>query len=409
MTRITLICGSLASGRDGVGDYCRRIAAELGALGVECLVLGFNDHAVEIETTETPDRLIWFVRLPARLPLSKRVARAASLLEDWAPDWVSLQFVSYAFNQKGLPLMELHWLTRLLRGRKLHVMLHELWVGLGAMRSSKNAILGTLQRWVLLVLLDRLRPSVLHTSNHYYQATLVHHGLKAAVLPLLGNIPVTEESADDWLADAVMRHGGPDVTRRNRFWLLGLFGSIPAGWPADNFLARLSILARGSNRRAVVISAGEAGPAWAPTFSAWRIGHPDIDFVTIGPRSALEISRFLNSIDVGITPHPVYLLGKSGSVAAMLEHGLPVIATWGDIAPALPVVSSEFESLIWRDDEKLAECLRNGVLRHRRPDWGAVVAKMLLSSLSAAAQPRTMISPRRLEQSLDQRDRRLGA
>ena len=390
MTRIALICGGLDSGRDGVGDYCRRIAGELVALGAECLVLGLNDHEVGRETTESPRSSVRLIRLPARMPLRKRATRAASLLADWAPDWVSLQFVSYAFNRKGLPLSELYWLPRLLRGRKLHVMLHELWVGLGVMRSRKNIVVGTLQRWILMTLLDRLRPMVLHTSNDYYRTELARRGMEATVLPLFGNIAVTAESAH-WLADAVICNGGPDIARRDRFWLLGLFGSIPVGWPSEHLFGRLGSLARASDRRAVVISAGEAGSASRSLLATWRAKHPNIDFAAIGPRSALEISQFLNSIDFGITPHPIYLLGKSGSAAATLEHGVPLIATWGDIAPAVPSVGPEFESLIWRDDDTLAERLRGTFRRHRRPDWSSLVAKMLLSSLYPDKQPQIEI------------------
>ena len=400
MIRIMLICGSLDPGRDGVGDYCRRIAGELVTLGAECLVLGFNDDAVESETTESRQPLIRLVRLPARLPLGKRAARAASLLADWEPDWVSLQFVSYAFHRKGIPIRELYLLPRLLGSRKLHVMLHELWVGLGVMKSPKNTILGTLQRWVLMRLLDGLRPSVVHTSNEYYRATLARHGIEATVLPLFGNIPVSTESADLWLADAVTRKGGPDISKRDRLWLLGFFGGIPARWPSDQLFDRLSALARASGRHAVVISAGATGYASNSLLATWRVKHPEVDFVTIGPRPALEISQFFNSIDFGITPHPIYLLGKSGSVAAMLEHGLPLIAGWGDIAPSTPVVSSEFESLIWRNDEMLAARMSASFRRHRRPDWSSLIAKMMLSSLSPDEQQRRTISPRGFEPSL---------
>jgi hypothetical protein len=70
----------------------------------------------------------------------------------------------------------------------------------------------------------------------------------------------------------------------------------------------------------------------------------------------------------------------------MLEHGVPLIATWGDIAPAAASVSPEFEPLIWRDDDRLADRLRSTVRRHRRPDWSSLVATTLLSSLSPNTQ-----------------------
>ena len=381
-----LICGSLEPGRDGVGDYCRRLAGELATRGTNCLLLGFYDHAVGSETPEAPHPSIQIVRLSAQMPLSKRAARTASLLADWKPDWVSLQFVSYAFNQKGLPFAELFWLPLLLRHRKLHIMLHELWVGLGVMKSLKNKILGGIQRWMLLTLLHRLRAIVLHTSNQYYCTVLRRNGVEASTLPLFGNIPVFTDSARHWLADAVMCGGGPDISRdRDQLWLLGIFGSIPPDWPSDHFFGRLSGLARAAGRHAVIISAGVTGADATSRIEAWRVGYRDIDFVAIGPRSALELSQFFNSIDFGITPHPIYLLGKSGTVAAMLEHGLPLIATWGDIAPELPAISPPSEPLIWRDDGTLSERLQTAHMRHRRPDWCATVAQMFLSSLSKAA------------------------
>jgi hypothetical protein len=35
----------------------------------------------------------------------------------------------------------------------------------------------------------------------------------------------------------------------------------------------------------------------------------------------------LNSVDIGITPVPLAIFGKSASAAAMLEHGLPVLVS----------------------------------------------------------------------------------
>jgi hypothetical protein len=39
------------------------------------------------------------------------------------------------------------------------------------------------------------------------------------------------------------------------------------------------------------------------------------------------ISSYLQSADFGVATSPLSLIGKSGSVAAMLEHGLPVVVS----------------------------------------------------------------------------------
>ena len=40
---------------------------------------------------------------------------------------------------------------------------------------------------------------------------------------------------------------------------------------------------------------------------------------------------YLQALDFGLTSYPYALIGKSSSVIAMLEHGLPVIVDWGDL------------------------------------------------------------------------------
>ena len=41
--KFAFICGSLEPGRNGVGDYTRRLAGELAAQGHECLLVSLND------------------------------------------------------------------------------------------------------------------------------------------------------------------------------------------------------------------------------------------------------------------------------------------------------------------------------------------------------------------------------
>jgi hypothetical protein len=54
------------------------------------------------------------------------------------------------------------------------------------------------------------------------------------------------------------------------------------------------------------------------------------DVVAFGERTSLEISKILQSLDIGIATTPRRVIQKSGSAAAMLEHGLKVLVTRDD-------------------------------------------------------------------------------
>jgi len=379
------MCTGLEPGADGVGDYCRRLAEELIKLGVECRVIALNDREIGSEVREQPSPSLGIWRLPERSPISARSARVAALLSDWEPDWVSLQFVCYGFQRKGLAHREATWLLTLLRGHPLHVMLHELWVGTEPHASTKNTILGWAQRLLVLRLLRRLKPRLTHTTNRRDQLILAKHGIASEVLALFGNIPVGAELAGRWLADAILANGGPDITRdRERLWLFGMFGSLSPNWPAADVLPRLSAIARGAGRHIVMVSGGHAGAHAEELVAHWRMLTPDIDFISIGPRSPLEISQFLNSVDFGLPTSPVYRLGKSSSFAAMVEHGLPVIL--GSDARGSHKSASDIPAgaVLWTDEVRLPERLSNAPARVRLPNQAAATAEAFLSTLQEA-------------------------
>jgi hypothetical protein len=57
--------------------------------------------------------------------------------------------------------------------------------------------------------------------------------------------------------------------------------------------------------------------------------------VTLGEQPSTRVSEVLNTVNFGIATSPYGLLGKSATVAAMFEHGLPVIVNRED-GPAAP-------------------------------------------------------------------------
>lgn len=387
--RIALISGGFEPSRDAVADYLRQLVPAFAARGVECMMVALNDRLIQ-EFSEFaldgPTARIRVVRIPSRLPLSERVARARTALESWKPDWVSMAMVVYSFNPKGVLIPELIWLPNLLAPYALHVQLHELWIGESINSSLKDVVIGTLQRRTLITLLRRLSPEVLHTHIPYYQRALRRHGIAAGLLPLgVGNIPILDRSGEQWLFPAIRQGGGPDLAvGREAFWLIGMFGGIIRDWPSDDATRTLTLIrdiAARAGRQVVIASIGHIGAHGRDVIERWRHQFPQMSFIVLGPHSESEVSEFFNTIDFGLSSYPIFVLGKSGSAAAMLDHGVPIIVSWGDIDPGAPPILGPLGDLVWRDDDRLESRMLRPPQRIRNYDGPQKVVDQLLAEL----------------------------
>ncbi len=387
--RLAFLCGGLEPGVNGVGDMVRRLVPPLRLAGVECLLVGLNDPDVERLVDDGASSAhcgAAIRRIPRRMGYGAASRLAREALERFRPDWLSLQFVCYSFAEKGILMAEPFWLPRVLRGWPLHVMMHELWVGHGVFRTPRNALLGALQRFSIRVLLRRLQPAVVTTSCLFYVRQLQEIGVRSHAIPLAGNIAVGDAVGGPWL-DEALRAAGVDVARdgRRHYWLFGIFGTILPQWRPDGLFARLAALAGAHGRQAAVLVAGGTGRDTEALLAAWRAGHPQILFGNLGRRSEAELSALFNELDFGLSSHPHYTAGKSGSIAAMLEHGLPTITSWGfEVAPELAPIASALGANLWRADETLEAKLLAPPERVRTRDGAARMAGQLLAALAAA-------------------------
>jgi hypothetical protein len=373
--RIAFLCGGLGLG--GVADYTRNLAGALKPQGVESLLIGLADREardvvrggfLEAET----------LILPEALPWARRLAAAEAALASFAPDWVSLQFVPFAFNRKGIVALEGRWLERLLAGRRVQIMMHELWVEpLPRPVPLRRRLLRTAQRAAVLRLLRRVRAELLHTSNPVYLQLLSEAGLQASQLSLFGNVPIIAGAERDWL-DAALREAGQDLARGPL--LFGFFGGVDPEWDASPFFARLSQALRNIGRAGIVLSTG-ATPGMPERMEGWRRRHPELGFVALGVQPAERISAYLQALDFGLTSYPYALVGKSSSIMAMLEHELPVILAWGDLIPDLPAVEPQFSSLVLRPGADLERFLSAPPDRRRRGARLPEVAARFLAEL----------------------------
>jgi hypothetical protein len=165
--KIAFIVSSLEPGRDGVGDYTRRLAGELIRQGHECQIVALNEKVESrkqkaenrnptsdlrlltsgfSETQHSEGTEVPCLRLPGSLGWPERTTLARKWVDAFNPDWVSLQFVPFGFQSKGLPFGLPRQLKVIIGSRPLHWMFHELWVLWRFPLSLRKRLLGQGQK-----------------------------------------------------------------------------------------------------------------------------------------------------------------------------------------------------------------------------------------------------------------------
>jgi hypothetical protein len=312
--KIIFLCGSLEPGKDGVGDYTRRLAMQLIREGHSCAIVSIMDKAGEVPEQQNRRYNIPVLRLPHSNGYNLNSIEAKSWIDTFDPDWISLQYVPFSFHPKGLPFGFSTAVKQLTSGRKVHVMFHELWVGMNTEASNKHRLWGFLQRRLIKNLVQKLQPNVIHTHTTLYQQQLLKLGISVSILPLFGNIPVvhsfsTKESFDS-------------ITSQKLFSIV-LFGSIHYGAPIEAFATSVSKFAYSNNLDVEILFIGHCGEALQQWIAICEAN--DLTIKVLGEQPAAKISEVLGMADLGVTTTPLLLAEKSGTVAAMQEHGLPVL------------------------------------------------------------------------------------
>ena len=385
--RIAFLCGSQEAGRDGVGDYTSGLAEELRQQGHEVIVIGLRDKFVS-EVTSAERHVgggsIQVLRLPSALPWSECIEQARQQLDRFAPEWVSLQFVCYTFHPKGLIHGLAGKLAPLLTGRKLHVMFHEIWLCKELGWGWKQCAVGALQRFFIQRFIRAAGPKIMHTSNATYAALLNRSGIPVTELGLFGNVPFFSEPGKAWV-DSQLRTILSGEYRREVVWLFGLFGALHPQWPPEPLLTHLHRAAQAAGKKPVLLSIGRTGSAGSDLWN--RIVHDYADrfaFVRLGEQPAEHISEYLSFLDCGIATTPRSIIGKSGTVISMLEHGLPVIVNRDD-APGVGMPLGKAEPLLIACDTHLESRLQAGLPKGPRGSRRPPIAREFELSLERAS------------------------
>ena len=97
----------------------------------------------------------------------------------------------------------------------------------------------------------------------------------------------------------------------------------------------------------LVLSAGKLG---SEDISLWNSLAEEFrtcaTFFRLGELDESQTSLYFSALDYGLTAYPAELIGKSGSVAAMREHGLPVITCGSFVKRSNAVYSNNHQKNI---------------------------------------------------------------
>lgn len=310
--RLIFICGSLEPGVDGVGDYTRRLATELIKQGHEIAALALDDQFTDKPTDhiENVDTIAFPVyRIPSKLNVDNRFKLAYDWIENFNPEWLSLQFVSFSFHAKGLPFGLSKQLSKF-NGRKWHIMFHELWIGMEEKSTLKHIIWGKIQKFLIKTLIKKLNPLLIHTQTKLYQIQLAKLGFNASYLPLFSNIPVDVNFKNKQNLD------------KSKITLVN-FGTIHPTVPIENFTKEAADYKAKTGIQIDMILMGRCGMEQDYWVKIWKSAGLTIH--VLGEQPVEYISNIFNTSTLGISTTALPLIEKSGSVAAMHAHNLPVI------------------------------------------------------------------------------------
>ncbi|MEJ5961345.1 hypothetical protein [Pedobacter immunditicola] len=347
--KIAFICGSLEPGKDGVGDYLRRLSLELLQQGHHVSLIAINDSFV-VEDSLEPQDMAGLTFSVIRLPRVGLGTLELYFLRTWLvkfnPDLISLHFVPFSFHAKGLSLNLAKKLRYMGEGRNWHIMFHELWLGMETQASLKYIIWGNLQRWLIKQLLTELKPQLITTHTPLYQWHLQNMGCEAAIFPLFSNIPVascfseetftkhnffidkrqplsTEIKAQRMasLAAESERYIKEDKGLRTLEFVV--FGTISRDAPFADFTREARDYAEKHNLHIILTFIGRCGQEMGNWVSIWS--EAGMQYRALGEQPEKVVSATLQKASFGLCTTPFVLVEKSGSVAAMRAHALPVI------------------------------------------------------------------------------------
>jgi hypothetical protein len=347
--KILFLCGSLEPGRDGVGDYTRNLACELVKKEHETCAISIFDSFVNSTVStfqEVGGISIPVVRVPSSSSAKERLAFVQSEIEKFNPEWLSLQYVPYSFQRKGLPFGLSSFLSKIGRTKKWHIMFHETWVGISKISPLRHKITGFFQRRLAKNIYNTLNPKVVNTSNRLYQLLLLNNKIQNSILTLFSNIPI--EEVNPKFISEVFDSIDFAESARNQLVIAGIFGNIYPGANLEKAVAEQIAIARNESKKLIVLGLGRINDHGLLEFERLAAKFKgEAKFVHLKEQSSGNVSNLISIMDCSLSCTPEQHIAKSGVFAAMKLHGLKVITPASERIPEYEGEIAQFnQSLI---------------------------------------------------------------
>jgi len=380
---IAFICGSLEPGKDGVGDYLRRLSLELLQQGHRVSLIAIHDPYVVVDSLEPQDMqdlTFSVIRLPRVGMHSLELFLLRTWLVKFNPDLISLHFVPFSFHAKGLSLRLAEKMHYIGGGRPWHIMFHELWLGMEMQAPLKYIIWGNLQRWLIKQLLRKLKPQLVSTHTPLYQWHLKNMGYKATLFPLFSNIPVASHDPVETIshqqcisdhrndssgvvnpiqADFHKNKSDHHADKATQTLDFVVFGTIGRDAPFTAFTSEARDYAEKYQLMITLTFIGRCGQEMGNWVSIWSAA--GMEFKVLGEQPEKTVSATLRNASFGLCTTPFVLVEKSGSVAAMRAHALPVICITKPWTPiGMPELSLP-EDILQYQPGHFRECIEHQV------------------------------------------------
>ena len=316
--KIIFFCGSLEPGRDGVGDYCRSIAAELIKLGNTIRLVALNDRYID-HTLEQSEKLDDIEINTLRCSHKEKSKILLKILDKFTytfqPDYSSLQYVPYAYHIKGLPVHLGRFLSKIKNAGTWQVMIHEPFIEVSKNQTIKEKFLRQIQIVCLKSAIKSIRAKVIHTSIPFYKDRLAEQGINSKVLPLFGNIKIVVDIKTT------------NIRKIDPYHMTAIyFGSAPEEDKQSIFAEKIRAYCEENNAAIEILICGKNGPHGARFISQIENACRNVSckILLLGEKTGSEISNLFIKSDFGISRNYPEFVEKSGSSISMLEHGLPL-------------------------------------------------------------------------------------
>lgn len=342
---ILFVCSSLLKERDGVGDYTRRLSSELIKGGHNVAILAINDKFLMEDCVEEnqneDDILIPTLRLSSIKSLDWRILIAKKFVDNFSPEWISVQYVPFGFEKRGLPFNLSKHLLHLKSNVKWHIMFHELWVGMGKEDSNKLFYWGLVQKLLIKKFIKNLSPNLIHTQTKLYKNYLKGMGFEVELLPLFTNIPIIGKNLNN-------------REKPQKEISIAVFGAIHKSSIIESFSFEAAKFSKENNVQILLVFIGRQGAERERWANIWKSF--GLKFTILGELPAIEISQALQNCSLGIISTAYAVAEKSSAFAVMRAHQLPVICIAKAWTPR-GIISDAPPGLIIYEQNNFHECL----------------------------------------------------